>query len=104
MQKRMGGDTYMAKVSTMALCSLTFQCLANIKSVRSKATVDAHWVCKMTAHIEPISIGRVWYLYIHVWASALLDLDRRAMRDALERGTGNRYSDPHFLFICTEIK
>lgn len=41
-------------------------------------------------------------LYIHVWASALLFLDRWAMRDALESGTSNRYSNPHFLFICTK--
>ena len=39
---------------------------------------------------------------MHVWASALFILDRRAMRDALRSGTSNWYSDPHFFVSCTE--
>lgn len=42
------------------------------------------------------------FIYMHVWASALFILDRRAMRDALRSGTSNWYSDPHFFVLCTE--
>lgn len=76
-QKRMDGDAYMEKVSTMALCSLTYQLSRKQqKSFKNKVTVDAHWVCMITAPIMPIPIGMFGSVYTYtVWASALLDLE-----------------------------
>lgn len=66
-QKRMDGDAYMEKVSTMALCSLTYQLSRKQqKSFKNKATVDAHWVCMMTAPYSTYSNRHVWEcVYIH---------------------------------------
>ena len=44
-QKRMGGDAYMEKVSTMALLSLTLQCLANKKVYQRRSNCRCSWVC-----------------------------------------------------------
>lgn len=43
-------------------------------------------------------------LHIFVWASALLSFDWLGMRDALESGTSNRYSDPHFFVYMYQTK
>jgi hypothetical protein len=77
------GYIYRKGVYYGALFFDSLNCLANKKeSLRNKATVDVHWVCITTARIVPIF--QVWMrvVCIHVWASALLDLERRAMRDA----------------------
>lgn len=68
----------------MALCSLTTQIVSQTrKSFKNKATVDAHRVCIIRDHIVLNHLRTKGILvYIHVWASALLDLERRAMRDA----------------------
>ena len=42
--------------------------------------------------------------YIRVWASALLDLDRRAMRDAFEKWDEQRVQRPTLFYICTRTK
>lgn len=71
----MGGDTYMEKVSTMALCSLTLQLSRKQNDfVKNKATVDAHWVCIITAYIVPMQIGIVGCIHTRVgFCVALLD-------------------------------
>ena len=67
----MGGDAYMEKVSTMALCSLTTRMSRKQrKSFKNKATVDAHWVCMMTAHVVPIRIGT--HVVIYTYTCGLL--------------------------------
>ena len=85
----------------MALCSLTSQIVSQTtKSVKNKATVDVHWVCMTTACIVPMQIGqRRCFIYIHVWASALLDLDRRAMRDAFEKWDEQLVQQPALFYM-----
>ena len=98
-QKRMGGDAYIEKVSTMALCSLTSQIVSQTRSLsKSKATVDVHWVCITTARIVPIFQVLMRVVCIHVWASALLDLDRRAMRDAFEKWDEQQVQRPTLFY------
>ena len=97
----------MAKVSTMALCSLTSHCLANKKEpVISKATVDVLGICNtLQPALCPYIYNKVScadvYAYSRVGFCVALPQTGWAMRDALRSGTSNRYSDPHFLFICT---
>lgn len=53
-----GGATYIIKVSTKTLCSLTLRSLANSESlVKSKATVDAHRVCKKDKLRSTVSVN-----------------------------------------------
>ena len=55
------------EVSTMALCSLTSQMSRKQRSLsKSKATVDAHWVCIMASHIVPMRIGANGYIHTRV--------------------------------------
>ena len=41
-------------------------------------------------------------IYIHVWASALLVSTRLGNARRQDRGTSNRYSNPHFFVLCTK--
>ena len=77
-QKQMDGDTYIEKVSTMALCSLTSQIVSQTtKVIQKQSNGRCSWVCIMTALRVPIIIVAYMcgVIYIHVWASALLDLE-----------------------------
>ena len=102
----MGEDTYMEKVSTMALCSLTSQIVSQTKRSlsKNKATVDAHWVCIMITYVIPMHIGEYRILYTYVWASALLDLDRRAMRDAFEKWDEQLVQQPTLFVYMYQMK
>jgi len=70
-----GWDYIDGKVSTMALCSLTLQRLANKKVYQKQSnsrcslgmySVRQHCVCTKS--------DKIVVIYIHVWASALLFL------------------------------
>ena len=56
----------MEKVSTMALCSLTTRMSRKQqKSFKNKATVDAHWVCMMTALVVSMQIVTRGFIYTY---------------------------------------
>ena len=98
----MGRDYIYGKVSTMALCSLTVWSLANyLNPCQKQSNSRCSWVC-----IYPycVCIIQTWYVvvYMHVWASALLVSTRMGNARRQDRGTSNRYSNPHFFVSCTK--
>ena len=99
-QKRMGGDAYMEKVSTMALCSLTSQIVSQTKkSVKKQSNCRCSWVCIAYACMMSVYNRLLCGIYIRVWASALLDLDRRAMRDAFEKWDEQLVQQPALFYM-----